>query len=42
MDIIAMSEIWKFVSKFNIEGLISNESTYIEEEIKSGNSTVLS
>ena len=38
MDIIATSEIWKFVSKFNIEGLISNESTYIEEEIKSGNS----
>lgn len=38
MDIIATSEIWKFVSKFNIEGLISNESTYLEEEIKSGNS----
>jgi len=38
MDIIATSEIWKFVSKFNIEGLISNESTYLEEEIKNGNS----
>ena len=37
MDIIATSEIWKFVSKFNIEGLISNESTYLEEELKSGN-----
>jgi hypothetical protein len=38
MDIIATSEIWNFVSKFNIDGLISNESTYLEEEIKSGNS----
>ena len=38
MDIIATSEIWNFISKFNIEGLISNESTYLEEEIKSGNS----
>lgn len=38
MDIIATSEIWNFISKFNTEGLISNESTYLEKEIKSSNS----
>ena len=37
MDIVATTEIWNFVSQFNINGLINNESTSLEEEIKSGN-----
>ena len=35
MDIRATSEIWKFVSKYDINGLIINQSTNTEDEINS-------
>ena len=35
MDIRATSEIWKFVSQYDVNGLIINQSTDTEEEINS-------